>query len=267
MAAVGRGRWRAGSGRRPADDDRDGVGRTGRGGRRTRASGSAGSSRRCTGRGRTGFGAAWPGYIGSLSLDNTPDDPRPWGALVRGNAGCWPYLRARPIAGPSPMADVDVVEQIIDDHAVRPPANHPAGCTATCGRGTCSGAPTGGPGWWIPAAQGGHRETDLASSRCSVGSPIWTRSSRAYQEVWPLADGWRPRVPLHQLHLLLVHTALFGVAYRVRACRRGRLLRLSRRRVAVRAGGGTCSQGRITSDGLRADALGGWVRRHRDQSR
>ena len=36
----------------------------------------------------------------------------------------------------------------------------------------------------------------------------------AYREAWPLADGWRERVPLHQLHLLLVHTALFGAAYR-----------------------------------------------------
>jgi fructosamine-3-kinase len=26
--------------------------------------------------------------------------------------------------------------------------------------------------------------------------------------------GWRERVPLHQLHLLLVHAALFGAAYR-----------------------------------------------------
>jgi fructosamine-3-kinase len=32
--------------------------------------------------------------------------------------------------------------------------------------------------------------------------------------VWPLADGWRARVPLHQLHLYLVHTALFGASYR-----------------------------------------------------
>jgi fructosamine-3-kinase len=29
-----------------------------------------------------------------------------------------------------------------------------------------------------------------------------------------LADGWPARVPLHQLHLLLVHTAAFGPAYR-----------------------------------------------------
>jgi fructosamine-3-kinase len=32
--------------------------------------------------------------------------------------------------------------------------------------------------------------------------------------VWPLADGWRRRVPLHQLQLLLAHTAMFGRGYR-----------------------------------------------------
>ena len=38
--------------------------------------------------------------------------------------------------------------------------------------------------------------------------------ARQYDEAWPLPDGWRDRVPLHQLHLLLVHAALFGSAYR-----------------------------------------------------
>jgi fructosamine-3-kinase len=37
---------------------------------------------------------------------------------------------------------------------------------------------------------------------------------RAYAEEWPLADGWADRLPVHQLHLLLVHTAAFGGAYR-----------------------------------------------------
>jgi fructosamine-3-kinase len=36
----------------------------------------------------------------------------------------------------------------------------------------------------------------------------------AYDETFPLADGWRTRIPLHQLHPLLVHAALFGAGYR-----------------------------------------------------
>src|SRR3979409_1320444 len=35
----------------------------------------------------------------------------------------------------------------------------------------------------------------------------------AYQEAYPLAAGWRERMPLHQLHPLLVHAALFAGGY------------------------------------------------------
>jgi fructosamine-3-kinase len=34
-----------------------------------------------------------------------------------------------------------------------------------------------------------------------------------YEEVRPLAAGWRARVPLHQAWPLLVHAALFGGGY------------------------------------------------------
>jgi fructosamine-3-kinase len=35
-----------------------------------------------------------------------------------------------------------------------------------------------------------------------------------YNDTVPLAAGWRSRVPLHQLHPLLVHACLFGASYR-----------------------------------------------------
>jgi cyclic pyranopterin phosphate synthase len=69
--------------------------------------------------------------------------------------------------------------------------------------------------WLVdPAAGGGHRETDLATLAMFGGAPMLDVVLGAYRESWPLADGWRARVPLHQLHLLLVHTALFGSGYR-----------------------------------------------------
>ncbi len=46
------------------------------------------------------------------------------------------------------------------------------------------------------------------------GAPFLDRILAAYQEVSPLADGWRERVSLHQLHPLLVHVVLFGRGYR-----------------------------------------------------
>ena len=71
-----------------------------------------------------------------------------------------------------------------------------------------------GRGWLIdPAAHGGHRETDLAMLAL-FGAPHLEHIIRAYTRVAPLPDGWRTRVPLHQLHPLLVHACLFGAAYR-----------------------------------------------------
>ncbi|GAB2684320.1 fructosamine kinase family protein [Thalassiella azotivora] len=63
-----------------------------------------------------------------------------------------------------------------------------------------------------PAAHGGHRETDLAMLAL-FGLPHLDRVLAAYDACAPLADGWRERVPVHQLHPLLVHVVLFGGGY------------------------------------------------------
>jgi hypothetical protein len=53
----------------------------------------------------------------------------------------------------------------------------------------------GGCGWLIdPAAHGGHRETDLVMLAL-FGAPWLDRIVAAYDEAFPLADGWRERVP------------------------------------------------------------------------
>jgi fructosamine-3-kinase len=67
-----------------------------------------------------------------------------------------------------------------------------------------------------PAAHGGHRETDLALLAL-FGAPHLSDLVAGYEEVHPLAAGWRERVPLHQLHCLLVHAVLFGGGYAGRA--------------------------------------------------
>jgi fructosamine-3-kinase len=71
--------------------------------------------------------------------------------------------------------------------------------------------------WLVdPAAHAGHRETDLAMLEL-FGAPQLERILAAYDETAPLADGRRERVPLHQLHPLLVHVVLFGESYRGQA--------------------------------------------------
>ena len=63
-----------------------------------------------------------------------------------------------------------------------------------------------------PMAHGGHAETDLAMLAL-FGCPHLGRIVSAYDEVSPLAYGWRDRVHLHQLAPLLHHCALFGRSY------------------------------------------------------
>lgn len=79
------------------------------------------------------------------------------------------------------------------------------------------GGGNGTRAWLIdPAAHGGHRETDLAMLQL-FGCPHLDRVLSAYNEVHPLADGWRDRVSLHQLFPLLVHAVLFGRGFATRA--------------------------------------------------
>ena len=65
-----------------------------------------------------------------------------------------------------------------------------------------------------PAAHGGHAETDLAMLAL-FGAPHLDHILRGYGEVRPLREGWRERVPLHQLHPLATHAAGHGAGYAV----------------------------------------------------
>lgn len=67
-----------------------------------------------------------------------------------------------------------------------------------------------------PAAHGGHRETDLAMLAL-FGCPYLEEILTAYDRAFPLVDGWRERVPLHQVHPLLLHAILFGGGYGAQA--------------------------------------------------
>jgi fructosamine-3-kinase len=63
-----------------------------------------------------------------------------------------------------------------------------------------------------PAAHGGHRETDLAMLEL-FGCDFLERILEGYESVHPLRDGWRERIPVHQLHPLAVHAAGHGPQY------------------------------------------------------
>jgi len=158
---------------------------------------------------RPTFGASHDGYIGTLALPNT--------ALQS-----WPQFyvehRVLPYLAALSADDRSTIERLcarIDELAG--PAEPPS---------TIHGDLWSGNLLWgsdgvvrlvdAASAHGGHRETDLAMLAL-FGAPYFDAMMAAYQEVSPLADGWRQRVPLHQLHPLLVHATLFGGGYGARA--------------------------------------------------
>jgi fructosamine-3-kinase len=198
------------------------------------------------------FGAQWPGVIASLPLPNEalPNEALPSEALpseaaagevagggtlageaageaaageAAGSVGSgWPdwYARARVLpyvrmardAGTLTAAEARLVESAAGraDLAAGP-AEPPSRIHGDCWSGNVLWS--GGQGWLVdPAAHGGHRETDLAMLAL-FGAPHLDQIMAGYQEVAPLAAGWPRRVPLHQLHPLLVHVCLFGSAY------------------------------------------------------
>jgi fructosamine-3-kinase len=158
------------------------------------------------------FGASWAGYIGPLPLDNTPSAQEwgPWFAERR----LLPYLRQSADSGALTAAEVQAVEQIMTTISAYGGSEPPARTHGDLWPGNVQWGHDG-QAWLIdPAAHGGHRETDLAELALFGGTPHLATTLAAYEEVYPLADGWHDRVPIHQLHLLLVHTAAFGATYR-----------------------------------------------------
>ena len=167
--------------------------------------------------GAEAFGAPWPGVIAGLPLLN--EAPPNWPAPPGGGWAEWyaaarvlPYVRLARDRGALTAAEAGLAEAAAGHAAqVAGPAEPPARIHGDCWSGNVLWS--GGRGWLIdPAAHGGHRETDLAMLAL-FGAPYLDRIMAGYQEVAPLADGWRGRVPLHQLHPLLVHCCLFGRSY------------------------------------------------------
>ncbi|NGN70516.1 phosphotransferase, partial [Streptomyces sp. A7024] len=128
-----------------------------------------------------------------------------------------PFLRRATDNAALTLADAAAVERLCErlydgDEQVSGPPQPPAVIHGDLWSGNVHFTAAGGRPYLIdPAAQGGHPETDLAFLEL-FGCPHLDKILGAYEEVRPI-PGRRARVPLHQLHHLLVHAALFGGGY------------------------------------------------------
>lgn len=148
--------------------------------------------------------------IGSLRLPNEPSEDWPSFYAERRLLPLARIARERDALSDAGVANVERVCERLERLAG--PVEPPARLHGDLWSGNVHADAYGRP-WLIdPSAYGGHREVDLAMLRL-FGTPS-ERVFAAYEEVTPLADGWRERVSLWQLLPLLVHAVLFGGSYR-----------------------------------------------------
>jgi len=155
------------------------------------------------------FGLDGPGYVGPLPVSN---------AAAGGWAEFYGDRRLRPLAavaerrGSLPRgwrARIDALADRLPD-LVGPP-EPPARLHGDLWSGNVMTLADGSPALVDPAAYGGHREIDLAMLRLFGG--VSERFQATYEESYPLAPGWRERIPVMQALPLLVHVILFEGRY------------------------------------------------------
>jgi fructosamine-3-kinase len=163
------------------------------------------------------------GWIGTLELPGGPWSS--WEDMwIEGRV--LPYLKAAVDAGSIRAKDAYDVEKLMSElPELTLPAEAPALIHGDLWAGNVVWGADGAARLVDPAAHGGHRETDLAMLDL-FGFPHLKRVLAAYHDAWPLADGWRDRVALHQLHPVLVHAVLFGGSYGAQAGRIARKYRI-----------------------------------------
>jgi protein-ribulosamine 3-kinase len=107
----------------------------------------------------------------------------------------------------------------LDDLLMEPPEG-PALIHGDLWAGNVLATPAG-PAVIDPAVSYAHREMEFGMTTLFGG--LGRRGMAAYQEVWPLDDGWEQRLPLYQLYHLLNHLNLFGPGYH------GQVMEIARR--------------------------------------
>lgn len=156
--------------------------------------------------GAPAFGLDHDNYLATLPQHNAP---------TQDGVAFWVEQRLRPLAARAHAAGhLPDVMHALDALRARPdrfgPVEPPARLHGDLWWGNVI-AVAGAPAIIDPAVYGGHREVDLAMLALFGGLP--PALVAAYDEAFPLAAGWRERIPLWQLYPLAAHACLFGGGY------------------------------------------------------
>jgi fructosamine-3-kinase len=156
--------------------------------------------------GAPSYGLDKSNFVGSIPQDNTPEST--WCAFYRSRRLEPLVVRAGSTLSQSVRRDFEALLAKLPALVVQEP---PARLHGDLWTGNVHSDESGAPVLIDPAVYGGSREIDLAMLML-FGAPS-NRLFAAYEEVFPLAEGWRERIALYQIYPLLVHVCLFGASY------------------------------------------------------
>ena len=165
--------------------------------------------------GADAFGSAPPGWDGPLFIGRRPlpaARERSWGRFYARDR-ILPYLQIAVDAGGVARDQLPVIREAVD--RIASGAFDDDAPPARIHGDLWSGNllwDAGGAVLIDPAAHGGHRETDLAMLAL-FGAPHLDRIISGYESEVALRPRWRERIPLHQLHPLVVHAVSYGPSY------------------------------------------------------
>jgi fructosamine-3-kinase len=147
-------------------------------------------------------------YIGSLLQTNTQYDN--WAEFYI-QCRLMPLIKLLFDADTFTKQEMTIAELASKRIAVSFPNEPPALLHGDLWAGNYTITATGDAVFFDPAVYFGHREMDIGMTQLFGGFD--NAFYNAYQEVYPLENGWQQRLSLTQLYPLLVHAVLFGGHY------------------------------------------------------
>lgn len=157
---------------------------------------------------QSSYGLEFDNYIGALPQRNSPHAT--WHEFFI-NERLIPQVRAAAEGAKLKDTTIKKFDTLYTKLPALVPADKPALLHGDLWSGNFMVHSSGSPAIFDPAIYFGHRETDIAMTHLFGGfhNTMW----KAYDEQYPLLQGWEQRMDIHNLYPLLVHVNLFGSSY------------------------------------------------------